>query len=100
MQSAITRDRYDAVLFDLDGIITDTDKLHAACWKEMFDGFLHKRAAEKGKAFCPLIYITTTGSMWMEVTGRKASAGYVPDGGQTIGVEPQRAEPFRSGYGN
>ena len=33
----ITRDRYDAVLFDLDGVLTDTAKLHAACWKQMFD---------------------------------------------------------------
>jgi hypothetical protein len=28
---AITRDRYDAVLLDLDGVITDTASLHAAC---------------------------------------------------------------------
>ena len=27
----ITRDRYDAVLLDLDGVITDTANLHAAC---------------------------------------------------------------------
>ena len=40
----ITRDRYDAVLFDLDGVITDTAKLHAACWKQMFDEYLQKRA--------------------------------------------------------
>jgi beta-phosphoglucomutase family hydrolase len=53
MRNTITRDHYDAVLLDLDGVITDTAKLHAACWKEMFDGFLHKRAAEKGEAFCP-----------------------------------------------
>jgi beta-phosphoglucomutase family hydrolase len=53
MRNAITRDHYDAVLFDLDGVITDTAKLHAACWKEMFDGFLHKRAVEQGEAFRP-----------------------------------------------
>jgi len=53
MQNTITRDHYDAVLLDLDGVITDTAKLHAACWKEMFDDFLHKRAVEKGEAFCP-----------------------------------------------
>ena len=27
----ITRERYDAVLLDLDGVITDTAKLHADC---------------------------------------------------------------------
>jgi beta-phosphoglucomutase family hydrolase len=53
MGIAITRDHYDAVLLDLDGVITDTAKLHAACWKEMFDAFLEKRAAEIGEAFRP-----------------------------------------------
>jgi beta-phosphoglucomutase family hydrolase len=48
---AIARDRYDAVLFDLDGVITDTAKLHAACWKQMFDEYLQKRATQRGEAF-------------------------------------------------
>ena len=38
IKQTITRDRYDAVLFDLDGVITNTASLHAACWKRMFDG--------------------------------------------------------------
>jgi beta-phosphoglucomutase-like phosphatase (HAD superfamily) len=29
MHNPITRDQYDAVLLDLDGVITDTAKLHA-----------------------------------------------------------------------
>jgi beta-phosphoglucomutase family hydrolase len=41
----ITRAQYDAVLFDLDGVITDTANLHAACWKQMFDEYLRNRAA-------------------------------------------------------
>ena len=44
---AITRDKYDAVLLDLDGVITDTANLHAACWKQMFDEYLQKRAAQR-----------------------------------------------------
>jgi hypothetical protein len=28
---AITRDQYDAVLLDLDGVVTDTASIHAAC---------------------------------------------------------------------
>jgi len=32
-----------ACLFDLDGVLTDTASIHAACWKEMFDAFLHER---------------------------------------------------------
>jgi beta-phosphoglucomutase family hydrolase len=50
---AITRERFDAVLFDLDGVLTDTASLHALCWKEMFDEYLRKRANEKGEAFRP-----------------------------------------------
>jgi len=49
----ITRDRYDAVLLDLDGVVTDTAKLHADCWKQMFDEYLRKRATERGEAFRP-----------------------------------------------
>jgi beta-phosphoglucomutase family hydrolase len=49
----INRDRYDAVLFDLDGVITNTATLHAACWQKMFDEYLRKRAEQKGEAFRP-----------------------------------------------
>jgi beta-phosphoglucomutase-like phosphatase (HAD superfamily) len=49
----ITRTGYDAVLFDLDGVITDTASLHAACWKRMFDEYLQRRAAQAGGEFRP-----------------------------------------------
>jgi beta-phosphoglucomutase family hydrolase len=42
-----------ACLFDLDGVLTSTAKVHAAAWKEMFDGFLRQRAAATGEAFVP-----------------------------------------------
>ena len=32
-----------ACLFDLDGVLTQTAKVHAAAWKEMFDGYLRER---------------------------------------------------------
>src|SRR5499427_3303424 len=53
MPSAITRDQYDAVLLDLDGVITDTANMHAVCWKQMFDAYLQQRAVEKGEVFRP-----------------------------------------------
>jgi beta-phosphoglucomutase family hydrolase len=31
---------YDAVVFDMDGVVTDTAKLHAHAWKELFDEVL------------------------------------------------------------
>jgi len=49
----ILREAFDAVLFDLDGVITDTAKVHAFCWKKMFDSFLQKRAKEKNDAYQP-----------------------------------------------
>jgi beta-phosphoglucomutase family hydrolase len=49
----ITHDLYDAVLFDLDGVITNTANLHAACWKQMFDDYLQNRAIQRGEAFKP-----------------------------------------------
>jgi beta-phosphoglucomutase-like phosphatase (HAD superfamily) len=48
MWIAITREHYDAALFDLDGVITDTAKLHAASSIQMFDAYLQKRTAERG----------------------------------------------------
>jgi beta-phosphoglucomutase family hydrolase len=44
---------FDAVLFDLDGVVTDTARLHAAAWAELFDDFLRRRAAEGGEPFRP-----------------------------------------------
>ncbi len=40
-----------ACLFDLDGVLTDTAALHAAAWRQMFDDFLHARAASAGAPF-------------------------------------------------
>jgi beta-phosphoglucomutase family hydrolase len=48
---AIGRDEHDAVLLDLDGVITDTAQLHAACWKQMFDEYLQRLATRKGEAY-------------------------------------------------
>lgn len=42
-----------ALLFDLDGVLTQTAKVHAAAWKQMFDAYLEDRAARTGAAFVP-----------------------------------------------
>jgi beta-phosphoglucomutase family hydrolase len=42
-----------ACLFDLDGVLTQTAKVHAAAWKEMFDEFLRERAGAGGEEFRP-----------------------------------------------
>jgi beta-phosphoglucomutase family hydrolase len=45
--------RIRACLFDLDGVLTKTAKVHAAAWKEMFDAFLRDRAKDTGEPFVP-----------------------------------------------
>jgi len=45
MRVTIARSRFDAVVFDLDGVVTQTSAVHAAAWKRLFDGYLAARAA-------------------------------------------------------
>jgi beta-phosphoglucomutase family hydrolase len=42
-----------ACLFDLDGVLTQTARVHAAAWKQMFDDFLRARAEQTGTPFVP-----------------------------------------------
>ena len=42
---------FAAYLFDLDGVLTSTARIHARCWKQVFDELLRARAA--GGAFVP-----------------------------------------------
>jgi beta-phosphoglucomutase family hydrolase len=42
-----------ACLFDLDGVLTQTAKVHAAAWETMFNQFLEDWAARHGSAFVP-----------------------------------------------
>ncbi len=44
----IDRAEIDAVVFDMDGVITRTAAVHAAAWKQLFDDFLERRAAAFG----------------------------------------------------
>jgi beta-phosphoglucomutase family hydrolase len=46
-------DHIRACLFDLDGVLTSTASVHAAAWKEMFDGYLRQRAAREDRPFVP-----------------------------------------------
>jgi alpha,alpha-trehalase len=43
----------DAVIFDMDGVLTETAYIHAAAWKQMFDGYLRQHAESSGKQFQP-----------------------------------------------
>lgn len=43
----------DAVIFDLDGVVTETAVVHAAAWKKLFDDYLAQRARKSGEVFVP-----------------------------------------------
>jgi beta-phosphoglucomutase family hydrolase len=44
---------YDAVVFDMDGVVTQTATVHAAAWKALFDAYLTVRSARTGEPFRP-----------------------------------------------
>jgi beta-phosphoglucomutase family hydrolase len=46
-------DGIEACLFDLDGVLTKTARVHAAAWKSTFDNCLAARAARLGQRFVP-----------------------------------------------
>ena len=43
----------DAAVFDLDGVVTFTAKVHAAAWKQLFDEYLRGREQRFGEPFRP-----------------------------------------------
>ena len=44
----ISKASFEAVIFDLDGVVTQTAKVHAAAWKKLFDDFLENLRQQKG----------------------------------------------------
>jgi beta-phosphoglucomutase family hydrolase len=46
-------DPITAALFDLDGVLTPTAKIHAQAWKQLFDDELRERAEQSGEPFVP-----------------------------------------------
>lgn len=44
-------DAITTFLFDLDGVLTQTAKVHSAAWKQMFDEYLHARSERTGEPF-------------------------------------------------
>jgi beta-phosphoglucomutase family hydrolase len=44
---------FDAVVFDLDGVLTDTARIHAAVWKTVFDDVLRRMAEREARSFVP-----------------------------------------------
>jgi alpha,alpha-trehalose phosphorylase len=53
MSTPLPMSEIDAVLFDLDGVLTTTRTVHAAAWKDTFDEFLPAWDAEHGTSTTP-----------------------------------------------
>lgn len=44
---------FKGAIFDLDGVLTGTARIHALSWESMFNDFLKKAAEKEGKTFLP-----------------------------------------------
>ncbi|HEY5844904.1 MAG TPA: HAD family hydrolase, partial [Mycobacterium sp.] len=53
MPVSIDTRRYDAVLFDLDGVVTDTAAVHAKTWRALFDDVLPRRSQRTDEDHSP-----------------------------------------------
>jgi len=47
----VTKQKFSGVIFDLDGVITDTASIHSQAWKNMFDSYLRFDAKQNKKPF-------------------------------------------------
>jgi len=57
----MTKNNFEAVIFDLDGVVTKTATTHSRAWKKMFDDYLldrSKKLNEKFNEFTPDDYLT------------------------------------------
>ena len=52
-RASLPVDRLEAIVFDMDGVVTETANLHARSWKRVFDDFLLLRSAITGEPFRP-----------------------------------------------
>ena len=44
---------HDAVIFDLDGVLTDTASVHRAAWASLFNDYLPRRPAHEDEDHSP-----------------------------------------------
>jgi beta-phosphoglucomutase family hydrolase len=78
-----------ACLFDLDGVLTQTARLHAAAWKQMFDQYLRARAEGASEPFVPF----DAGADYLRFVDGKARADGVRSFLASRGIELPEGEP-------
>ncbi len=52
-QLVLDSTKYDAVIFDMDGVVTRTADVHATAWKRLFDDYLRRHAEQTDEPFVP-----------------------------------------------
>ena len=89
MVNEIRMDRFDAVIFDLDGVITDTASVHAAAWKQMFDRFLADRAERSRRGPPAVLGRRLLPDTWTESRATTESGRFLP----RVGSPSRAASP-------
>jgi beta-phosphoglucomutase-like phosphatase (HAD superfamily) len=90
----------EACIFDLDGVLTDSGRLHAAAWAEVFDSLLLRLSEQTGRHFIPFDRVGDYGAY---IDGRPRLEGihtflesrgiHLPEG------RPQDAASAETAYG-
>jgi len=52
-KASLVPSRFDAVAFDLDGVITDTARIHFQAWQQTFDALFEGHTRRTGATFAP-----------------------------------------------
>ncbi len=84
LSAAVDLERIAAVVFDTDGVITDTARVHAAAWKRVFDPFLRERARRFGERLRPF----DTGEDYLSHVDGKSRVDGVRDFLRSRGITP------------
>lgn len=82
-------DTIDALLFDLDGVLTHTAAVHARAWAQTFDEVLRRRAEADGTEFVPFDPVTDYGA---HVDGKRRADG-VRDFLHSRGIDLPEGDP-------
>jgi beta-phosphoglucomutase-like phosphatase (HAD superfamily) len=80
-------DGVTACLFDLDGVLTQTAKVHARAWKEMFDEYLRGRSERSGDALAGVEAGRAASFGWVVGVDRTGHAQALREHGADVVVE-------------
>jgi beta-phosphoglucomutase-like phosphatase (HAD superfamily) len=85
-------DRLEAVVFDTDGVLTDTASVHATAWKRLFDQYLKLRATRLGELFQAAVMEDALAGVEAGRRGRFALVVGVDRGGQAAALAERGAD--------